>query len=148
MEAVIQKYCDELTVIGLTPFGTRAFTIRQRGTQVIAESLAPGAWPFPPRNILIDIHRIYFVPLPATPPAPGIREIPRGDEIMEERWESQRLVERSFRRASGDPPGRIVVTYRSGTTRDAPAPEVRLENEWYGYRLDVTTVSRSELTCP
>ena len=148
LDAVIQKHCDELTVIGLTPFGTRAFTIRQRGTQVSAESHAPGGWPFPPRRVLIDVHRIYFLPLPEAPPEQGMRQISHGAEIVQERWESQRLVERSFRRASGDPPGRIVVTYRGGTTRDAPAPEVYLENERHGYSLEVTTLSRSELTCP
>ena len=147
-EAVVQKHCDELTVIGFTPFGTRAFSIRQQGLQVSVESHLPGAWPFSPRFVLLDIHRSYFVPISENPPHEGTREISRGGESILERWSAGRLVERSYRLDPGGPPGRIVVTYVDGATARVPARHVRLHNERHGYDLEVTTVSRAELTCP
>ncbi len=68
LEVVVQKYCTEILVIGLTSFGSRVFTIRQQGTEVSAESHVPGEWPFPPQNVLMDIHRVYFLPIPSPPP--------------------------------------------------------------------------------
>ena len=147
-EAVVQKHCEELTVIGFTPFGTRAFSIRQRGVEVSVESHLPGSWPFSPRHVLLDIHRSYFVPISENPPHEGTREIPHGGETILERWSAGRLAERSYHSDRGEPAGRIVVTYVGGTTARAPARRVRLRNERYGYNLDVTTVYRSELTCP
>jgi hypothetical protein len=148
LEVVIQKHCAEILVIGLTPFGSRVFTIRQHGTEVSAESHLPGTWPFPPQNVLIDIHRVYFLPTPSPPPKDGLREVRRGSELVTERWISASLVERSFRRVSGNPPGRIVVRYNGRVPPGFPASEIRLDNERYGYQLDITTVARAELTCP
>lgn len=146
-EAVVQKRCDELTIMGLTPFGLPAFAIHQRGLEVRVESHLPGDWPFPPRYVLLDVHRTYFVPFAELAPAGGVREIRRGAETLVERWDSGRLVERSFHSTSGDPPGRVVVTYPGGATRARTPRRTHLQNERYGYELDVTTVSRSELVC-
>jgi hypothetical protein len=148
LEVVVQKHCDEILVIGLTSFGSRVFTIRQHGTEVSAESHVSGTWPFSPENVLIDIHRVYFLPTPSPPPTDGLREIRRGSELVTERWISASLVERSFRRVSGNPPGRVVVRYDGRVPPGHPASEIRLDNERYGYQLDITTVARTELTCP
>ena len=147
-EAVVQKHCDELTVIGFTPFGTRAFSIRQRGVEVSVESHLAGAWPFSPRYVLLDIHRSYFVPIPSDPPHEGSRQVSHGGGTILESWSAGRLVERSYRPRPGEPAGSVVVTYVDGATARAPARQVRLRNERYGYELDVTTVYGSELTCP
>jgi hypothetical protein len=141
-EAVVQKHCEELTVIGFTPFGTRAFSIRQRGIEVSVESRLPGGWPFSPRHVLLDIHRSYFVPISENPPQEGTRETSHGRETILESWSAGRLVERRYQ------PGSIVVTYVGGATAREPARRVRLHNERHGYDLDVTTVYRAELTCP
>jgi hypothetical protein len=147
-EAVVQKHCDELTVIGFTPFGTRAFSIRQRGLQVSVESHLAGAWPFSPRFVLLDIHRSYFVPIPENPPHEGTREVSHGGESILERWSAGRLVERSYRPDPAGPAGGIVVRYVDGATARVPARHVRLHNERYGYDLEVITVFREELACP
>jgi hypothetical protein len=147
-EAVVQKHCEELTVIGFTPFGTRAFSIRQRGIEVSVEYHLPGGWPFSPRHVLLDIHRSYFVPISENPPHEETREISRGGETILESWSAERLVERRYHPGSREPAGSIVVTYVGGATARTPARRVRLHNERYGYDLDVTTVYRAELTCP
>jgi hypothetical protein len=147
-EAVVQKHCDELTVVGFTPFGTRAFSIRQRGLQVSVESHLAGAWPFSPRYVLLDIHRSYFVPIPENPPHEGTRQLTYGAEAILERWSAGRLVERIYRPDPSAPAGGSVVRYVDGATSVAPARHVRLHDERHGYELEVITVFREELTCP
>ena len=71
-----------------------------------------------------------------------------GGEIRRERWAEGRLVERSIARASGDPPGSVVVRFSPGATRASRPAHVELENGWYGYRLEIDTLSSEELVCP
>jgi hypothetical protein len=146
-EAVVQKHCDELTVVGLTPFGTPAFAIHQRGLEVRAESSLPEPWPFSPRHVLLDVHRIYFLPLVESAPADGVHRTRRGGEVLVERWVAGRLLKRSFESVTGDPPGRIVVSYPGGATRGEAPPVVQLANERHGYEIDVTTLAREALAC-
>lgn len=146
-EAVLQKRCDVLTLIGFTPFGTRAFTIEQRGHDVSARTHVSGTWPFPPHFILLDVHRAYLVPMPESPPADGFRELLYGAEVVSEKWAAGRLLERRFDRFDADRPGPIIVTYVDGSVPGAPAREIHIVNERHGYELDVTTLSRSELHC-
>jgi len=148
LEAVLQKHCDELTLVGLTPFGTPAFAIRQRGLEVRVESSLPGPWPFSPRRVLADVHRIYFLPQAERAPADGVHRARLGGETVSERWAGGRLLERSFESATGDPPGRIVVRYPGGADRGAATREVHLTNERHGYEIDVTTLSWKALACP
>jgi hypothetical protein len=147
LEAVVQKHCDELTVVGLTPFGTPAFAIHQRGLEVRVESSLPEPWPFPPHRVLMDVHRIYFLPLAERAPADGVHRTRRSGEMVAERWVAGRLLERSFESVTGDPPGRIVVSYPGGATREEEPPVVHLANERHGYELDVSTLAREALVC-
>jgi hypothetical protein len=146
-EAVVQKLCDEVVVVGFAPFGAPAFTIRQRGLEVEVESHLPAPWPFSPSNILLDVHRTLFLPIPETPPPDGSYATALGRSIVRERWESGRLIERRIGRADGDDPGAIVITYAGGARRGAPAREIRFENGIHGYRIDIAVVAYEPLTC-
>jgi len=148
LEAVVQKRCEELTVIGFSPFGARAFTITQRDLDVQVENRMTDPAPFSPRFVLLDVHRAYLLPLPDPPPSDGVHEIVRGAEIHRERWSEGRLLERAIARASGDPAGWIVVRYAGGATRHSRPAHVVLENGWYGYRLEIDTISSADLVCP
>jgi len=146
-EAVVQKHCDEVIVIGFAPFGTRAFTIRQRGLDVSVESHLPAPWPFPPTQILLDIHHTFFLPIPATPPPDGSHQSAHGRTIVSERWTSGRLTERSIRPSRQDIHAETVIRYVGGARRGPPPREIRLENQRYGYQIDITTVAYEPLTC-
>jgi hypothetical protein len=146
-EAVVQKLCDEVVVVGFAPFGAPAFTIHQRGLDVRVESHLPGLWPFSPRNILLDVHRALFLPIPETPPPDGSYATTFGGQRLRERWESGRLIERRIRRADEDDPGAIVITYVGGARRGEPAREIRFENGIHGYRSDIAIVAYEPLTC-
>ena len=58
---VIQKTGPKLVVLGLTPFGAKAFSVVQIGTQTWSESYLGPATAVPPENVLRDLHRALFL---------------------------------------------------------------------------------------
>ena len=149
-DAVLQKRGDTLVLIALTPYNTRAFAIEQRGTQVTFTSSMPGELPFPPRFILLDVHRALLAGLPRRDGAPlagGVHHAVIDGERVSERWSAGHLVERRFERVDGEPAGAIVVQYGgAGLAADgAPTGDVTLTNGWLGYVLRVTTTERRSL---
>jgi hypothetical protein len=58
---VIQKTGPKLVVLGLTPFGAKAFSVVQIGVQTWAESYLGPASAVPPENVLRDLHRALFL---------------------------------------------------------------------------------------
>lgn len=134
-DAVLQKKGGDLTIVGLGPVGVRAFVLKQAGDDATFEQSFGPAFPFPPRNVLVDVHRAFFKRLP-DPNGNGTTHGTLDDEDVSEIWKNGELVERDYRRA--DRPGAIRVFYTSGCTRDRCAPgAVRLVNEWFGYELTI-----------
>lgn len=142
--AVLQKQGNDLVVIGLGPHGGRGFVLTQRGEEVEFESHLPRELPFPPRFMLLDIHRAFFKGLDGPLPDGEHRETRDGEEIVE-RWEGGLLRERIFRRLDSEPEGEIRVTYDPGLGGNAPPREVRLNNGWFGYLLTITTLSHQRI---
>jgi len=138
--AVLQKQGDTLIVVGLGPHGGRGFVLTQRGDDIEFESYLPRELPFPPRYMLLDIHRAFFKGLEGPLPD-GVHREQRGEEEITERWEGGLLRERTFQRTSGEPEGTIRVTYEPGLGGDEPPREVTLHNGWFGYTLTITTLS-------
>lgn len=138
--AVLQKQDDTLTMVGLGPHGGRGFVLTQHGDEVTFESHLPQALPFPPRFMLLDVHRVWFVGLEGPLPDGEHRGEIDGDEVVE-RWEGGRLRERTFRRLDGEPAGVIRVTYEGGLGGSEPPSVVHYDNGWFGYRLTLTTLS-------
>lgn len=130
-DAVLQKKGGDLTIVGLGPVGIRAFVLRQVGTDATFEQSMGPAFPFPPRNVLVDVHRAFFKRLP-----PDATKGTIDDEEVTETWKDGTLVERDFHR--GDRPGAIRVHYGPGCTRERCEPStIRLVNEWFGYELTI-----------
>jgi hypothetical protein len=147
-DAVLQKRGDELTLLGLTPYGSRAFVLKQTRDEVHFERHVPEELPFPPRYILLDVHRVMLagvagggVVLPD-----GEHEAARGGETVRERWRNGRLVERVFRRISPEPAGVVAIAYEGGMVPGREAPRrIAFRNEWFGYRLDISIQSFERL---
>jgi hypothetical protein len=144
-EAVMQLRDGTLTVLGLTPFGTKAFVLTQTGTEVTFELLIDRDMPFPPEYMLQDIHRAWLwqARLPwGAGPAPE-DEAPTTEvagERVSEQWADGALVRRSFARLDGAPPGEISISYVGGHRAGNPAKQVVLDNGWFGYRLEIQTI--------
>ncbi len=56
-QVILQKRADRLTVIGLTRFGARAFSMVQIGDALTVESSLKPIEPVPPANLLRDFYR-------------------------------------------------------------------------------------------
>jgi uncharacterized protein DUF3261 len=58
---VLQKSGPKLVLVGLTPFGAKAFSVTQIGVQTWSESYLGPALAVPPENVLRDVHRAHFL---------------------------------------------------------------------------------------
>ncbi len=158
-EAALQKQGDTLTVIGLSPFGTRAFTLVQGPQGVTFESHLPAGKegergpPLRPRYLLQDIHHAFFLRLPPYEgrSARGVISYLGADGdvgkevVSEERDEEGRVLARTFVPQQA-PGGRVTVTYEPGIGPDGLPPAwARLENEVHRYRLVIETLSVQRL---
>jgi hypothetical protein len=146
LQTALQHRGDELTLIGLSPLGTRAFVIHQRGLDVeLTSHLPEGELPFPAQFILLDISRT-LLPLDGPPPPEeGLRRLRSSEEIITETWREGRLTQRRYRRRRGRPRGEIIITYREGHRFDAPPGEILIDNGWLGYRLTLRTLDYQRL---
>jgi hypothetical protein len=142
-EAVLQLSKGVLTVIGLTPFGSKAFVLIQSGTEVDFQLLMDRPLPFPPEYMLQDIHRTWFwhtrLPWKDGAPAEDAPEIEFEGERIREQWTGGALVRRTFERVDGVPAGVLRIDYIGGHRTGKPAPHVVIDNGWFGYRLEIET---------
>jgi len=65
-QLVLQKTGPKLVLVGLTPFGAKAFSVTQIGVETWPESYLGAALAVPPENVLRDVHRAHFL-VPADP---------------------------------------------------------------------------------
>jgi Protein of unknown function (DUF3261) len=79
LELVAEKSGEVLVLIGLDAFGSKAFVVTQRGSDVSVER-PRGRLPLPPIDLLRDLHRARLLP-ESLPPEPGVRIERSGDEV-------------------------------------------------------------------
>ena len=140
-EAVLQKQGDKLTLLGLTPFGSRAFLLEQVGKTVSFQNYVNRELPFPPRYILLDIQRTIYLEAVRDE---GTHQVETAEEVMTETWQGGRLMERRVRRKSGEPQGELIIQYRGGMIPGEPPEWIHFVSGWFGYELKIqTTESRA-----
>lgn len=138
LPVVLQKRGGELLMLGLTPFGTRAFAITLRDGRVGFEPYVDRPPPLEPRWVLMDVQRALRPPLTRPRPS-GKARVRVGEERVTERWEGGRLIERWYRRVDGEPSGTIRIRYEPAWRKGGPAARISYENGWVGYRLCIRT---------
>jgi hypothetical protein len=138
-EAVLKKGPATLTLVGLTPYGSRAFLLEQKGPEVTFTSYIPRDLPFSPTFVLQDVHRVFDAPLGADL-AEGEREGLVKESLIRERWHLGRLQARSFspREPAAAPPT-VTITY-DGAGPAGLAAHVLLTHQALGYTLAVETL--------
>ena len=142
--AVIEKRADRLLLLGLTPFGTRAFALEQRGQKVTYTPYMQLTLPFSPLYILADVHRTFFRGLPRAPWSDGWHEGVIDHERIRERWQNGRLYQRTYQ--SLDRGGNAVaIEYAGGMQAHVPARTIVLTSQRFGYVLTITTLFASAL---
>ncbi len=139
-DAIVQKRKNQLLIVGLTPFNSRAFLIEQNGLQFKFEKFVPFDLPFAPEAILIDIHRCFFHLLVNNLPESGKRAGQWGEENIVDFFKGGALIKRTYLNVSGTGSA-LVVTYPGGYTPFTPPPITILHNRAYGYQLKIETIS-------
>ncbi len=146
LEVVLQKRGDSLLLLALTPFGTRLFAFTQEGDgEPTLETFIDVEPPFPPRFVLLDVHRVLMQSGARPPGGEGEVLYETGEERVRERWSGGALMSRRFERIDFEPPGSVSVSYGEGMREGGPPPTVELVNEWAGYRVTIHTLSRRAL---
>ena len=142
-EVVVQKRAATLTLIGMSAFGSKAFVIQQDADGVRSQEILPGSLPFPAEFMLLDVHRALFMGLSeGTEGTPdGTRKGRREGEAITETWQGGKLLRRSFRRLDRRPRGTITVEYVGGMSGSRPPAKILLDNRWFGYTVEISTVS-------
>lgn len=140
-DAVLQKQADTLLVVGLGPMSVKAFTLRQQHGRIeFSQSFGPEL-PFSPRNIVVDVHRIFFkrLPLPTDPAYTGVVRGELDDEHVEETWQAGSLRARVFTRPGTNLHGAVRIELGTGCTEARCEPvSATLRNEWFAYSLAIT----------
>lgn len=141
LRVAVQKRGNNLTVVGLTPFSTKAFVLTQDGQSIDFQSFTDRELPFPARFILIDIQRTWLnLGNGSTRPRTGVETFALDGETVRQTWQSGRLIERRFARQDGVPLGEVVIVYTDWQANGMPRL-ARVDNWWFGYRLDVETLA-------
>ena len=143
ISVVVQLAQGKLTLIGLTPFFSRAFVLTQHGTRVRFEKFVDRELPFDPRYMLDDVHRVFFRGFAGTLPD-GVHVREEYGERVVERWEQGRLAERKFERR-GEPAGRAIVVRFEGAKGPVVARVVTIANGWFGYTLRIENVTQQHV---
>lgn len=144
LRCVLQLTGGVLTVVGLTPFGSRAFVLTQTGTDYELEKFVDQPLPFDPRHVLVDVQRVLFrrVVSHKQRAADGTHESVENGERIREQWQAGRVVQRTFVAADG--------TTLASVTFDGPADpvvaqRVELHDAHFGYTLVLETVAQRVL---
>ncbi len=141
LDAVLQKQGDTLLVLGFGPMNTKAFTLAQKGDTITFDQYVGPQLPFSPRNIVVDIHRVYFMrlPPPSEPTFTGALDGELNGEHVVETWQAGTLRSLVFTRP-GEPAlkGAIRVELGDGCTLASCRPKTAtLRNEWFGYTIAI-----------
>jgi hypothetical protein len=141
-DAILQKQGDTLLIVGFGPMNVKAFTLEQRGDRIEFTQWFGPELPFSPRNVVVDVHRVFFHHLP--PPAePGYSGAARGEldgETVEETWQGGELRRAVFTRPGSALRGAVSVELGPGCTPAACEPaSATLRNEWFGYTLEIAS---------
>lgn len=148
-DAVVQKQTDTLLIVGFGPMNVKAFTLTQKADQIeFAQFMGPEP-PFSPRNVVVDVHRVYFMRLP--PPTgvsfSGVLDGELDGETVQETWKDGQLRASVFTRPN-DPKlkGAIRIELGPGCEPVYCEPEsATLHNEWFGYTLNIVNEAYERL---
>lgn len=142
IEVVLQKQGNVLTMVGLTPMGTRAFVARQEGVTVTCDS-EPNKLPFPPALVFLDVNRSLFVGISTTALADGWHTQRSHGADIKDLWQGGLLIEREL----FDPHfnSKLSIRYNPGYKTEMAPGRLVLTNHRFGYRLTITTLESSAL---
>ncbi len=146
-DAVLAKEGDTLKLVGLGPMGRVGFVLRYRdGGEIEFDNRTQLSVPFDPKNILLDISRVYYPWFSQSATSDGTRHRTKNSEMIEETWKNGQLAQRRFRRIDDTPPGEIRIDYEYESPSHQVPIRAVLRNGWLGYTLEIETLNRQRLS--
>ena len=143
-DSVIEKIQDKFTIVGMTPFGTRAFVLKQDGNDVHFKSYIGRKLPFSPERILLEFHRAFMQGSGVSSGlSDGMHRFANGEQLIEEIWANGRLLKRLFYGATDDSQNALLteVVFESGKLPGKfTSPFITLRNHQYGYTMRIKTI--------
>jgi hypothetical protein len=139
-DAVLQKHGDTLLILGFGPMNVKAFTITQRSDRIQFVQYMGPKLPFSPRNVVLDVHRVFFkrLPPPTDPNYSGVLSGELDGEHVEETWQNGELRKAVFTRPGSALHGAVRVELAPGCRPSTCEPEsATLHNEWFDYTLEI-----------
>ena len=137
-QAVAQKTSEELIVVGITPYGTRLFELRQRGRRLTVEPDAPEELRIVATYALDALYRAYWI----EPPGEATSWDRNGERISESRGEAG--GRREYRRTGWGTGFRPVTIAYDDAAGFPGAQGAKIENPWCGYRATIILLDVSE----
>ena len=133
----VERAGDALTLVGFTPFGTRAFAIRQVGSELHVDDFVGRRMGVEPIWLADALHRAYFVlpPADAEQTATGRRWRRAGEEITQHSGSDGAPRTRRFARAEAGSTDVVTVEYAR-----PPGAGVEIDNPWCGYHARLSLV--------
>lgn len=170
LECVVQKQGTKLTVVGLTPFGTKAFVLTQSGSDIQYQPILTQAEALPPEFIVADIHRSLLWASPGADPmdsgaaadpqsgaarprslvasfagrGTGERSAQWRGERVTEHWQANALVWRSFEDPDRARQWSVEFGELEPTLAGLPGT-MTIDNGWFGYRLSIRNLEFQRL---
>lgn len=144
VDAVAQVGAGEITVVGLTPAGTRAFSVQQVGDAVHVERGVARWLGVHPVWVVDALHRARLIGLGEAPAADGEHVAAHDGEERVDVWRGGLRVARRFSRPGEPSAVRIEYRFDDDAVDDVPRV-IAIENDWCGYRARITTFSEERL---
>ena len=139
-EVIIQKLAGELTIIALTPFGSKAFAIKQTSERIDSVSFIPQQLVFPPELMVLDIHRSLFIGSnKSDKPQNGVINFVYKGVGIRETWNKGQLKQRLFFAKNKPKTVEFTINYGEGMHDFIPPAEIELFDHRIGYRIRVIT---------
>ncbi|MEO1935080.1 MAG: DUF3261 domain-containing protein, partial [Myxococcales bacterium] len=137
-QVVAQKMSEELIVVGITPYGTRLFELRQRDRRYTVEPEAPEELRIVASYALDALYRAYWI----EPPGEATSWDRNGERVSESRSEGG--GSREYRQTGwGTGFGSVTIVYDDAAGFPG-ARGAKVENPWCGYRATIILLGVSE----
>jgi hypothetical protein len=125
LQTHVEIDADQIVVVGLTPWQTRAFVLRYDGQTLDFENFTHHEMPFPPALILSDLQQVLWPALPSTSPW----------RVEDDGHPGERRI--YFRNQ--------LITRIQYAGQSAAPSNVMLWNFPYGYQLNIRTLHQPPL---
>lgn len=136
--AVLQKQADRLTILGLTPMGTRAFLLEKTDQVLNFKNFIHQKLPFPPEFMLLDIQSIFSIGEAQTD---GVHQYKIDATEFLDHWTAGKLLRREIRFQYQGREAINIIDYQEGYRQNEPPPHIVLKNGPFNYKLEIENKS-------